>query len=197
MKGHGELKAADLIHDYCKIVYNEVKNDPGLLNPIFDAFKKTCLSNLYPTICAKHLRGEGENHIGDEEELKGFHPYCPPVVHAILCKLLAKVLDAGELSAVMDERLGVNGNYDLLLDIFCHTFEIFDLKGSALKNDHIFNYVGIKEKFVKYLGRVLAGKYMTKGMEEDRHKICIKAISSFFLLFKTKSRLVKLKVALR
>jgi len=99
---------------------------------------------------------------------------------------------------VMDERLKIEENFDLLLEIFCHTFEFFDIENSTSKSDlkksYSLIYVDIKTKFIKYINKILRGECMVRDKEEERHKICLKAIRSFFLLFNTKARAKKLKV---
>jgi hypothetical protein len=92
----------------------------------------------------------------------------------------------------MDERLIIEQNYDLLLEIFCHTFVIVDLKTSTSQDDYTLDYADIKEKFINYIGKILMGKCIVNV--KDRYNICMKAIKSFFLIFNSKASLIRVKV---
>jgi len=102
------------------------------------------------------------------------------------------MLNTPELESTISERL--KANLDLILEIFCHTFERFDDAAEFSKGKYFPHYIRIKELFVEYIIKVVLGN--TLRVKEEQHLVLIKVLRCFFALFESSSRATKLTVSI-
>ena len=105
------------------------------------------------------------------------------------CGFIYTLLTDDNFKALMEERLKIRANFEMILEILAQTIQMFDYSFIKKKLEYQKNYIHNKINLIDYLIRILNGTYMVECVNKNGHIIYIKVLECFFSFFNSIDRL--------